>query len=516
MRWDTDPASSHGWLVPLAVIWLVWRRWQVSRDAIPDRVPARTVVTGCCSLLAGTLLYLYLLPALSPASTLFPAGLGFVVAVLGLLLVVAGPDVGRVYLPPCLLLFFMVPLPFAAQQPVAESLQQTVAWTSETAIWLLGHPVYREGYILHLADTVLEVAAGCSGLGQFMVFVAIGAFCGVYSGNTRQGVILVALALPVSVLANTMRITMTALIHIYLGAAWAEGVLHEAEGLVTALIGAGLLFGAAGMLNRWTGGSSDAVDADDEPGTTDAAARLSEPVAARNSGLGIPQRAGLVISLLLPSLMLSQTIQLAAAGYRRPPVALSMPLGEFPTQLGSWTGRDVAVNREYFLYGDAHLNRVYINAETGQSVTLWMVYTTDGRDRGHHPQACMRAIGCQEVPERNATVALPGDGAAAKRFYFQDPADGSGRWVSYWYHVFDTGERQQRTDLLKHLAPPPSRRSGLTAQIFATELTPADAIAADEFATLVEQALQASTLPENTRRDHRRGSYLMTADLTTR
>jgi hypothetical protein len=128
----------------------------------------------------------------------------------------------------------------------------------------------------------------------------------------------------------------------------------------------------------------------------------------------------------------------------------------------------------------------------------------------------MRAIGCQAVPDRTTTVPLPGGGAPAERLYFRQPSDGSGRWVGYWYHVFDTGEPQHSLGLLSLLAPPQSRRSGLTVEVFAGDLTPADVAGADEFAVLVEQALQASTLPEITRRDHRRGSYLMTYGLTTR
>jgi hypothetical protein len=53
---------------------------------------------------------------------------------------------------------------------------------------------------------------------------------------------------------------------------------------------------------------------------------------------------------------------------------------------------------------------------TGQTLTLWMIFTTDGRDRGHHPQVCMRTIGCQEDESRMTTVALPGEGSPADRF----------------------------------------------------------------------------------------------------
>ncbi len=86
----------------------------------------------------------------------------------------------------------------------------------------------------------------------------------------------------------------------------------------------------------------------------------------------------------------------------------------------------------------------------------------------------MRAIGCQAVPDCNVAVPLPGDGAPAERLYFKQPSDGSGRWVSYWYHVFDTGEPQQYPGLLSLLALPLSCSACLTADIFTDDLTPAD------------------------------------------
>jgi exosortase/archaeosortase family protein len=319
--------------------------------------------------------------------------------------------------------------------------------------------------------------------------VGIGAFFGVHSGNTRHAACLVVLSLPVSVVANTLRITLTGFIHLYPGHEWAEGTLHEAEGLVTALIGVAMLFGAARLLNRWMRGGKAQPAAVSRTET-----RLSSP-ANEHDGLGIVTRLVLVSTLLLPAIALDHSFQRAAASYRRPPVALRAPLSEFPNQLGSWTGQDTPVAREYFLYGDDHLNRVYINRQTGQTLTLWMVYTQDGRDRIHHPRICMKAIGCREVTNRTQQIPLPGKRQSAWKYYFEQPSNGSGQWVVYWNHVFDSGDPVEHSPVLKLLAAPPSRRSGLTAEIFAPELTPADSDGADEFATLVEQLLQETLLP---------------------
>ena len=488
LRWDVDPASSHGYVVPLAVGYLVWQRWQTTRPHLPEVIPRVTLVTGGLSVLTGVLFHLYLVPALEPGITVFPDGLCFVVTVLGLLLLVAGPVTGKDYLPTFLLLFFMVPLPLSWQQPGADLLQQIVAWTSEISLWTLGQTVYREGYVLHLPGTVLEVAEGCSGLRQLVVFIGIGAFFGVHSGNARQATCLILLSLPVSIAANTLRITLTGLIHVYLGHEWADGVLHEVEGLVTALIGVAALFGAARLISRWMQADADS----DSPSKKDETAFA---VPEKTAPVGRTIQIAFVVVLLLPAIALDRHFQLAAAAYRQPAVSLNQSLNKFPTELGPWIGQDTPVAREYFLYGDDHLNRVYVNRDTGQALTLWMVYTKDGRDRIHHPRICMKAIGCQEVVDQTQQLTLPGSGQSALRLYFRQPANGSAQWVVYWNHVFDAGKPVEHSPVLDLLAAPPSHRSGLTIEVFAPELTTADAAGADEFAARVNTAMQKSLLP---------------------
>jgi exosortase len=487
VRWDVDPASSHGYIVPLVVGYLVWQRWQATRPRLPDHVPTFTLVTGGLSVLIGVLFHLYLVPALEPGITVFPDGLCFVVTVLGLLLMIAGPDTGKVYLPAFLMLFFMVPLPLSWQQPGADLLQQIVAWTSEMTLWILGQTVYREGYIIYLPDTVLEVAEGCSGLRQLVVFVGIGAFFGVHSGNSRHAAFLILLSLPVSVAANTLRITFTGLIHVYAGREWAEGVLHEAEGLVTALIGVAALFGIARLLNRWTGNSTITESSPELPEND------SRPVHEPHS-VSFPLQLCVVV-LFLPAIALDHHIQRAAASYRRPPVALQAALNTFPKELGPWVGQDTPVEREYFLYGDDHLNRIYVNRKTGQTLTLWMVYTTDGRNRIHHPRVCMKAIGCQEVVDRTQQVSLGNSGQPALQLYFRQPANGSGQWVVYWNHALDLGVPIEHSPLLNCLAAPPSKRSGLTLQVFAPDLAPADSQGATEFAAIVHEQARQTLIP---------------------
>ena len=193
-----------------------------------------------------------------------------------------------------------------------------------------------------------------------------------------------------------------------------------------------------------------------------------------------------------------------------PTIRLSRPLAEFPSELGNWIGVDTPVAKREFLYGDEHLNRTYRHRGTGQLLTLWMVYTDDGRDRGHNPEVCLRSIGHTEEREQRQSVPVPGDGAPVERFFFRRPNGHSGQWIYHWYYVF-----RDATDL----QPSPTwwqrlqsnlrfHRSGLSVEVFAPKFSNSDRDAADEFARRVAEHLQPH-VPTTAVRRTARGNYLI-------
>lgn len=247
-RWRMDPSWSHGYAVVPASLWLMWSIAKRSGSLWRGDVAVSEVVVGVLAVLVGLGLHgtanLYLVRPLSLDAV------SFVLTLLGLLWIVGGRVGARTFGGAVLFLVFMIPLPFSWQQPLAEHLQHLVSITSEALLSLFGVPVHREGYLLRLPGQTVEVAEGCSGLRQITLFLAMSVFLGLL--NRRRGVWLplLVLSIPVAVIANTLRITMTGLIVAYAGSEWASGVLHELEGLFTFALGLGMLWFAAGQLRR--------------------------------------------------------------------------------------------------------------------------------------------------------------------------------------------------------------------------------------------------------------------------
>ena len=310
------------------------------------------------------------------------------------------------------------------------------------------------------------------------------------------------LSIPVAVLANTLRITLTWLIVAFIGPEWASGVLHDVEGLLTFALGLAMLWSAAYRLQSLIdrGGSAEFEQSASE------AASVCAP-----NGLRLRTRIAALAVLLACGVAANAAEQhwVVELGHV-PPIRLARPLAEFPSELGDWVGVETPVARREFLYGEEHLHRVYRQRETGQTVTLWMVYTDDGRDRAHYPEVCLRTIGHTEERDQRQSVAVPGPGEPVKRYYFRRPSGQAGQWVYHWHYLF-----RDQFDLLAspHWWQRLQRslrfhRSGLSVEVFAPKFSEVDREAADEFVRRVAEQLP-EFVPETALRHTTRGNYLI-------
>jgi hypothetical protein len=176
---------------------------------------------------------------------------------------------------------------------------------------------------------------------------------------------------------------------------------------------------------------------------------------------------------------------LAAAG-PLPVMPLAKPLAGFPTALGSWRGEDDPVTDARQLYADDHLQRTYWNGN--QVLSVWIAYSRDGKDRGHHPEVCMSVAGKAEDPSVRQTLELPGHAEPVQQYKFG--AAGESVWVFYWYYTLpapldDRFDPVQRSYQRLHARP-----ASITLEVFAPERSVNDAAGAREFVRMLDAAVQ--------------------------
>lgn len=233
-RWSTDPRYAHGYLVPVFSVVLLWLRRDRLRRATshPSWWGLLLIAAGLALRLAGARFYLGWIEGVS----LLPV-LG------GLALLVGGCSSLRGAWPAIAFLIFMVPLPFRIEGALSFPLQRVATKASTYALQTLGFPALAGGNIIYLDDVEISVVEACSGLSMLFTFIAIAT--GVAMVIRRpwlDKIMIVASALPIAVLVNVARITVTGVLHQLVGSRLANLVFHDLAGWLMMPMALGLLW----------------------------------------------------------------------------------------------------------------------------------------------------------------------------------------------------------------------------------------------------------------------------------
>ena len=232
--WNNDPDYSHGFLVPFLSVYFIWERWNVLIDEMPS--PSfwgiGLLSLGLFSLVVGLI-----------GAELYVQRMSLVVVLSGLVLLILGWKYLWLLSLPIGFLIFMIPLPAIVVNTIAFPLQLFAAQTASFCLFSLGIPVLREGNLIMLASTTLEVAEACSGLRSLLSLLALGTVYGYFSQDVMwKRWMLVILSVPIAIIANAARVSGTGILAHYFGPEAAEGFYHTFEGWLVFVVAFVLLF----------------------------------------------------------------------------------------------------------------------------------------------------------------------------------------------------------------------------------------------------------------------------------
>ncbi len=243
--WGTNDDYSHGYFIPFLSIYFIYSiQDELKKIAVrPHNAGLVVLLLGLGQLILGKIGAEYFTQRTSLIIVLF----GLVLFFLG------GAYLKRLFIPIGYLIF-MVPLPAIIWNKIAFPMQLFSSSLTEQVVSLLGIPIYREGNVIHLAQTTLEVVAACSGLRSLVAMFALsGALAFLSPLSTGKKLLLFFSAAPIAIFANIVRLTATALMATKIGAEAAQGFLHEFSGIVVFLLGLGLLLSLNWLLGKTTG-----------------------------------------------------------------------------------------------------------------------------------------------------------------------------------------------------------------------------------------------------------------------
>lgn len=222
-RWSADPQYSHGFLVPLFALTVLWfRREQLKRVAWQPSWWGLPVLAGG--------LALHLVGGRMDFEPI--AGFSLLPALAGLVLFVGGWSLLAWSWPAIAFLAFMLPLPFILETALAQPLRRLATVMATYCLQTLGYPALSEGNIIFLGPLRMGVVEACSGLGMLMTFFALAtALVLILQAPLADRIVLIVSAIPIAVLANVARVTITGVAFYETGDESVQQTLHDMAGL---------------------------------------------------------------------------------------------------------------------------------------------------------------------------------------------------------------------------------------------------------------------------------------------
>lgn len=242
--WDVNDNFSHGYFIPLVSLYMIFSlREQLQKEVIQ---PSNW---GLLILLGG----LTLLILATVASLNFMQQASLLIVLWGIVFYLFGRRYTALLFVPIAYLFFMIPIPAILWNKIAFPMQLYSSAMTENIVRMLGVTIYREGNVLHLVETTLEVVDACSGLRSLTTMFALSAAVAWFAHYSpwRKWVVFFAAA-PIAIFVNMFRLTATALLASRYGKEVAQGFLHDFSGMLVFILGLALLWATNMVMSKGT------------------------------------------------------------------------------------------------------------------------------------------------------------------------------------------------------------------------------------------------------------------------
>jgi len=239
-RWLTDGSWSHGFLIPLFSLYFIN---QHKSEVLSLR--SKPSYLGLFFLICGIAFYPFNIVHLQ-YGYLRPIGM---IATLGaIILFLGGWGLAKYMWLPVGFLVFAVPLPqryyVSLTMPmrhlaagVAAALLNLVSQMEASASGVVIDVIYKGQRL----EPPLNVAEACSGMRLLMAFLALGvAMAYLHYRPIWQRLVLLASTIPIAILCNIVRVTVTGFIYVLIHPRYAQGVYHDFLGMAMLPLAFGL------------------------------------------------------------------------------------------------------------------------------------------------------------------------------------------------------------------------------------------------------------------------------------
>ena len=236
LQWISNDNYAHGFFIFPVSIFLLWNRREAIKAAErkPEAWGLLLLLTGLAGAIGGYLLQIKYIGMWSLVPTLA-----------GGILALHGRQLWKVTQFSVWFLLFAAPIPNSFLGPLTGLIQWFSTIGASAIMTTLGFPVIQHGNVLQVPGASLEVATACSGFHKLISLLAFAAIYGhLFLGTLPKRLLLVALAVPIALLVNVLRISALVAATIYGGLPGLHATHDPAE--IVSIVFAFVLFVLAG------------------------------------------------------------------------------------------------------------------------------------------------------------------------------------------------------------------------------------------------------------------------------
>jgi exosortase D (VPLPA-CTERM-specific) len=385
---------SHCYLIPFVVLYLLWEK----REELTD---LRSEVSWVGVFLLAFGIFLFWLGELGGEFFTIYISLWFVV--LGLVWLHVGWRKIRVMAFPLFIVLMVFPFPRFINDKILLNLKLISSKLGVMMLRFYGMSVYREGNVIDLGFTQLQVVDACSGLRYLFPLMFLGLILAYWlKGRLWKRVALFLSSIPIAIVVNSLRIAVTGALSDFWGPAVAEGFLHGFSGWLIFLFAFGILLMEMWVLKKI---------GREKKGILETRYRLlSKSAHVPKIPVGVGRWSGqlkqpqfiVAVVILMLTLGLSQFVEF------REKIPIKQPLNRIPLKMGTWVGQLEQMEPEFIKqlhFADYVI--VNYNDQQGRTVNFYTAYYESQRkgESIHSPETCLPATGWEF--REAGVVAIP-------------------------------------------------------------------------------------------------------------
>ncbi len=474
IKWWAQPDYSYCYLVPFIILYLLWEKRQdfLNQRSIPTWIGFLPLAAGIVFYWLGEL-----------GGEFYILYISSWILLVGICILNLGFKKVKIILFPICLILTMFPLPNFFNFKITLALKLISSKVGVMMMQAYGMSAFREGNVIDLGFTQLQVVDACSGLRYLFPMLVLSVLVAYFhKAAVWKKIIIVVSSIPLTILTNSLRIALTGILSELFGSSVVEGFFHDFEGWLIFMFTIAVLLLEIWIMDKVFPGPVA------KPVSGTGSEKKTKPKKVRPA-LGQPK---FVLSVVLIglTLMLSQGIEFREA------IPMKKSFDNFPSRIGKWDGMKKTMDAKFIEKLDfTEYIMMDFHDDQEKNIDFYVAFY-DSQRKGesiHSPSSCFRGGGWEFkqagksfVPLSDNQSQLPVNLAIIKKggqqqvSFYWFPSRGRNLTNAYemkWFNFWDA-LTQRRTDgalvrVISHVYPDETLENAqLRLETFIQEMMP--------------------------------------------